>query len=179
MSDGSKSNVDHVSICDHWSGSSLRVGPKPGSSEPKEYPNQLKPTHSELNEGADVTLQVPKSLRTSPQRAKWRPRLTLGRSQIAQKQSIVSNMKAQTLYSHWIDLQLLLTETLCFPVKSKRHPRWIRKNIKISIKIDVEPQNLFLKFGGIAWSRIMRFSKDQEQTLRTALKAHLKFVLCL
>ena len=86
-------------------------------------------------------------------------------------------MKAQTLYSHWIDLQLLLTETLCFPVKSKQHPRWIRKNIKIYIKIDMEPQNLFLKFGGFACSQIVRFSKDQEQKLRTARKAHSKFVL--
>ena len=36
-----------------------------------------------------------------------------------------------------IDLQLRLAENLCFPVKSKRHPRRIRKHPTISIRIDV------------------------------------------
>ena len=43
----------------------------------------------------------------------------------------------------------------------------------------MEPQNLFLKFGGFAWSKIMRFSKDQEQKLRMARKTHSKFVVYL
>ena len=57
-----------------------------------------------------------------------------------------------------------------FSSKIEATPEVNSKNNKISIKIDMEPQNLFFKFGGFAWSKIMRFSKDRKHTSKAARK---------